>query len=154
MRHVLLLSVASFGFVLFGLAGTALADDAKPGEPAAAAPETAAPKPAEKPAPVEEEEELKHLTLTANPLSLILTRVGVNVEYLPIKHHAIVLNPYFQAASAGSDDNKTTYTNFGAELGYHFYTGDRGANGFFVGPSLLYQRTNATSKATVGGVSS
>jgi hypothetical protein len=146
MRHVFL-PVATVGFLFFGTT-SAFAQDPKPADPPAAAPAAAT---AEKPKPAEEEDEFKHVTITANPLSLILTRIGLNVEYLPIKHHAIVLNPYFQVASAGTDDNKTSYTNFGAELGYHFYTGERGANGFFVGPSLLYMRSNVTDKATVAG---
>jgi hypothetical protein len=156
MRHAALFA-AVLGTVLVGTAGTALADD-KPAEtaPASATPPTpSTPAPAaEKPKKEEDEEELKHLTLTANPLSLILGRIGINVEYLPIKHHAIVLNPYFQSISAGTDQDKTTYTNFGGELGYHFYTGERGANGFFVGPSLLYMRANASSTSNVAGVSS
>src|SRR5262245_54442581 len=109
MRHVVL-PVATLGFFLFGTA-TAFADEAKPADPAAAAPAPApAPASAEKPKPAEEEDEFKHVTITANPLSLILTRIGLNVEYLPIKHHAIVLNPYFQVASAGDESTvKTSY---------------------------------------------
>jgi hypothetical protein len=62
-----------------------------------------------------------------------------------------VLNPYFQLASAGTDELKTSYTNYGAELGYHFYTGSRGANGFFVGPSLVFMQSNASTKSSVAG---
>lgn len=35
----------------------------------------------------------KSIALTANPLSLILLRIGANIEYLPATHHALVLNP-------------------------------------------------------------
>ncbi len=83
------------------------------------------------------EPEFKPIALTLNPLSLILTRIGLNVEYLPAAHHGIMLNPYGQFISAGDNANGTKYTNWGAELGYHFYTGSKGANGFFVGPSLV-----------------
>ena len=146
MRHAAS-SIAAFGLVLFGSVGSAFADD-KPADPPATPAAAAAPVQKDKTPNGDEQEELKHVTITANPLSLLLTRIGVNVEYLPIKHHAIVLNPYFQSLSAGSDDTiKTSYTNFGAELGYHLYTGERGANGFFVGPSLLYTRANSTTTA-------
>ena len=101
-----------------------------------------------------DEDELKSITLTANPLSLILTRVGVNVEYLPVRHHAFVLNPYFQHASvevgAGTSKAETSYTTLGGELGYRFYTGNRGANGFFVGPSLFLQNTSSSTTSTAG----
>ncbi len=145
----------------------ASADPAPPAEKASGADPTAAgpsaapaagtvgtPVNADKPTTKDADDELKSVTLTANPLSLILTRIGANVEYLPVRHHAFVLNPYFQHASveagSGSAKSETTYTTFGGELGYRFYTGSRGANGFFVGPSVFVQNTNASSTATAG----
>ena len=96
----------------------------------------------------------RSLALTLNPLSLLLTRIGVNVEWLPTAHHAIVLNPFGQFASAGEEGQlggKTSYTNFGAELGYRFYTGTRGANGFFVGPFTTLLSSNSTTTMTANG---
>jgi hypothetical protein len=93
--------------------------------------------------------DFKPLTLSLNPLSLVLGRIGANVEYLPVAHHAIVANPFFQSISVSSTDEKTQYSNFGAEIGYHYYTGKRGASGFFVGPSLLVM--TARSSVTPSG---
>lgn len=91
---------------------------------------------------VKEEEQsgdkFRSVALTANPLTLIFGRLGLNVEYLPAKHHGIMLNPYYSSYTVSSDASETSYNSFGAELGYHFYTGSRGANGFFVGPSFVF----------------
>ena len=133
-------------------ATAAPADAPTAATPAPAPAAAAKPVDADKPKPKDQDEEdFKNIAITANPLSLILMRVGVNVELLPTKHHAIVVNPYFQSISVGSGGNETSYTNFGGELGYHFYTGERGANGFFIGPSLLVQQMSSTAKSTVGG---
>ena len=86
----------------------------------------------------EEEEKFHPVTLTVNPLSLLLTRIGANVEWLPAKHHAIELNPFGWFTSTGDGAAKTDYTSFGGELQYKFYSGKNGANGFFVGPFVTY----------------
>src|SRR5262245_54864207 len=108
------LVASSIAVASFMIVGTAFAQ----GEPAPAAPTGTAPAagttdpnaPATTPAQPatggnaekpkkpegEEEEELKHITLTANPLSLILTRIGINVDYMITQHHGIELNPSFQ----------------------------------------------------------
>jgi hypothetical protein len=83
----------------------------------------------------------KPLAITLNPLTLLLGRYGANVELLPAKHHALVANPYFGMANVTLNDVKTSYSMYGGELGYHFYSGSRGANGFYVGPSFIYMRT-------------
>jgi hypothetical protein len=93
------------------------------------------------------------LALTLNPLSLLLGRIGANVEYLPAKHHAIMLNPYMSSAKVESSDVKTSFSSYGAELGYHFYTGNKGANGFYVGPSVLVVRTTAKDECINGACS-
>jgi hypothetical protein len=54
-----------------------------------------APAPDTQPQQAERLPELRPIALTANPLSLLLGRVGLNVEYLPARHHGIMLNPYF-----------------------------------------------------------
>jgi hypothetical protein len=36
-------------------------------------------------------------------------------------------------------------TGFGGELGYRFYTGSKGANGFFAGPSVLFASAAGSS---------
>lgn len=97
------------------------------------------------------QEDFKPVALTLNPLTLILGRFGLNVEYLPAPHHGIMLNPYFSSASAEGSDIKTTYTSFGAELGYHFYLGDCGADGFFVGPQFVFLTSKAKDECKSNG---
>jgi hypothetical protein len=139
MRKLSALIAFSASLLVVGAAQAAEVDDGKKAPDQAAA--------GKKP-----ESEFKSVSLTLNPLSLILTRIGVNVEYLPAPHHAIMLNPYGQFVSVGSDQLGTKYTNLGAELGYHFYTGSKGANGFFVGPSLVYMHSSAKTTGTSAGV--
>lgn len=160
--------VSSISFFLF--ATEARADDAPPAPPPTAAASSAdatTTAPAASAAPAQDkdkakpqdgdEEDLKHVAITVNPLSLILMRIGANVEYMFVKHHGVSLNPYFQSisaeASAGSTTSKSTYTTFGAELGYRFYTGSRGANGFFLGPAVFLQHTSGEATASAAGSS-
>lgn len=103
--------------------------------------------------PGEDETHFRPLAITANPLSLALGRYGLNVEYMLATHHGIMLNPYGQFTSAEGGNSKTSYKNLGAELGYHFYTGHKGANGFFIGPSLLYMHSSSDTTVTGGGAS-
>lgn len=99
----------------------------------------------------------KQFTATANPLSFGIGRYGADLQWLPAQHHAIVLNPFFASTTAHVDMEsngvKSSYdekfSGFGAEVGYRFYSGERGANGFFVGPSLLV----GTYTASAGGQS-
>jgi hypothetical protein len=143
------------------VSGTALAaapppDDASPERPSAVAvaptPKLATERDPDALAPPKEVATFKPLSITLNPLSLVLSRIGANVEYLPAPHHAIMLNPFFQSLSLSANDSnggaKTTYTNFGAELGYHFYSGTKGANGFYVGPSLVLWNSSVSTSAS------
>jgi hypothetical protein len=91
------------------------------------------------------------VALTLNPLTLALGRIGLNVEALPAPHHGIMLNPYYSSASVESETVETSYKSFGGELGYHFYSGARGANGFFVGPSLVFTRTTISDECRAVG---
>lgn len=144
-------SVCALSFAAIASAST----EAKAAEEPAATPPNAA-SASEKPKEPEDDDRFRPLALTANPLSLALGRIGLNVEYMLARHHGIMLNPFGQFTSVGDEgtaSGKTSYTNFGAELGYHFYTGSRGANGFFVGPSLVFIQSSSTTKATAGGVS-
>lgn len=86
----------------------------------------------------------KPLAITLNPLSLSFLRFGANVEYLVARHHAIVVNPFVGAGS---------FTTLGAEAGYRFYLGTRGAHGLFAGPSLVFAHAMfpAGSLQTFGG---
>lgn len=101
----------------------------------------------------EKQTRFRPLALTANPLTLVLGRIGANIEYLPVPHHGIMLNPYYSSVSVETPDARTEFEFFGGELGYHFYTGRKGANGFFVGPSFVYMRTTSSSECLEAGCS-
>lgn len=91
-------------------------------------------------------EDFHPFAIEANPLSAAIGRYSIQAEYLPMRHHALVLNPHFDHVNASVTSTvngvKTSYsegfTGGGAELGYRFYTGDHGANGFYIGPSFLF----------------
>jgi hypothetical protein len=64
-------------------------------------------------------------------------------------HHVVVLSPHFAspAADIAVSPNvlqRHSFTGAGAEMGYRYYTGSRGMNGLFVGPSLLFGVYNAS----------
>ncbi len=91
-------------------------------------------------------EDFHPLAIEAYPLAATIGRYSLGVEYLPARHHAFVLNPHFDHVNATVSSSingvKSSYsegfTGGGAELGYRFYTGDHGANGFYIGPSFLF----------------
>lgn len=95
--------------------------------------------------PPAEESTYKPMTGTLNPLSFAIGRYGFDFQYLPAEHHAFVINPFFantKAEVSSTFNGQTTkyeqrFSGIGGELGYRFYTGSRGASGFFVGPSLI-----------------
>ena len=87
--------------------------------------------------------EPKHVAIEANLLSLLVSRVSLQVEWVPGTHHALVANPFFFHASRKHTQDGVAYdlgdqNGIGTELGYRYYTGSRGPNGFFVGPSLVF----------------
>lgn len=155
-----LVPAAACGVTLFALTGEAFAQDPAPAStptPASSASTPATPAPKEGPDGRPADDPFRSIALTANPLSLILGRIGVNIEWLPTTHHAIIVNPFGQFASAGDENGltgKTSYTNFGGELGYRFYTGSRGANGFFIGPfaTILTSSSTTTRTSSTGRV--
>ena len=130
-------AVFSFGLLAF-TAGEARADDAH------AATATATPAaPAEKPQADADEPELKRISLELNPVGLAIGRYSIQGEYMLARHHAVTLNPFYAHAPVtvtvgGKDVDAGSLNGFGGELGYRFYTGSKGANGFFVGPSVLF----------------
>lgn len=76
----------------------------------------------------------KPVAVQGNPLSFIIGRYSLDLEYLPAPHHALHATPYYLYALPGTDDQ---LTGFGAEVGYRFYTGEHGPHGFFAGASFL-----------------
>jgi len=98
----------------------------------------------EEPEEAETPKGFKHFSVTGNALNVFLFRLSANFEYLPVPHHAIMITP-----SIGGIPGLLGMT--GIEVGYHFYSGSKGANGFFVGPSLLAYRFDVF---TIGGLAS
>ena len=78
----------------------------------------------------------KPYAVTLNALNLSILRASVNFEILPAVHHGIIVNPSIWHWTQGSSN--LSLTAVGIELGYRFYSGTKGANGFFMGPSFLY----------------
>lgn len=96
----------------------------------------------EKPTPPPAAEEShKQFAVNLNPLSWGIGRYGADFQWLPVAHHAIVVNPFYASTTADVENNGLKYqekfSGFGGEVGYRLYTSERGASGFFVGPSLI-----------------
>ncbi len=87
--------------------------------------------------------------LEINPLGLFVGgRLSFNAEWVPATHHAIEVSPHFVHTSAsiplsGGNMGSEAFSGVGTELGYRYYTGTRGMNGVFVGPSLILGLYNA-----------
>jgi hypothetical protein len=114
--------------------------------------------PATKPAPTQpaeagpvapKEEPWKMVAFSTNPLNLLIGHYGLNVEFLPFRHHGFIASPHYDHVNGTVsttdivDNAPVTYTynnrysGLGVELGYRFYTGSSGPTGFFMGPSFL-----------------
>lgn len=92
------------------------------------------------------------LAIEYNPLGLFLGgRVSFNVEWAPIEHHVLQVSPHFVHTTANlsttAGPERQTYSGFGTELGYRYYTGHRGMNGMFIGPSLIVGAYSASLPA-------
>jgi hypothetical protein len=146
-------AVFSFGLLAF-TAGEARADDAHAAT-AASAPAA----PAEKPQADADEPELKRISLELNPVGLAIGRYSIQGEYMLARHHAVTLNPFYAHAPVtvtvgGKDVDAGSLNGFGGELGYRFYTGSKGANGLFVGPSVLFASYSQSGGVATGAASS
>ena len=94
-----------------------------------------------------------------NPLGLAIGRYSISGEDLVAKHHAITLNPFYTHAPVtatvnGKESDGGALNGFGGELGYRFYTGGKGPNGFFVGPSVLFASFSQSAPAGAGAAGS
>lgn len=138
-------AVFSFGLLAF-TAGEARADDTatKPAAPAA---------PAEKPQAANDEPEVKRFALELNPLGVAIGRYSISGEYMVARHHAVTITPSYTSTSIKVNDVEVgSLSGFGGEAGYRLYTGSKGANGFFVGPSVLVASYSSES-VVKGGAS-
>jgi hypothetical protein len=101
-------------------------------------------------------QEHKRIALTVNALNLIVGRYAANLEYQPVPHHGVIVTPHFDHLSGdplwdGSrGHDRDTLTGGGVELGYRLYTGSRGFNGLFIGPSLLLASHETVLTRNVG----
>lgn len=92
----------------------------------------------------------KKFAFTFNPLNLLIGRYGFNFEYQAVPHHGLIVTPHFDHIALSESDSPYTDTlnGMGVELGYRFYTGSKGFNGFFVGPSLLLAKGSVDYEAS------
>lgn len=90
------------------------------------------------------------VAVSLNPLGLFVGgRFSITGEWAPVTHHVIALSPHVVNTSAdiavsANNTQSQTYSGFGGEVGYRYYTGHKGMNGVFVGPSLIGGVYNAS----------
>jgi hypothetical protein len=146
-RAVVLISTA-WSIVVLCRTGNAWADSPNPGTSSPASESQEPPR----------EPEHKHISIVVNPLGLAIGRYSIQGEYIFARHHAITLNPFYTHAPLkvsvnGQEIDAGSLTGFGGELGYRLYTGSKGPNGFFIGPSFLYasyEQSGGTATLTGG----
>lgn len=94
-----------------------------------------------------------------NPAAMAIGRYSAQLQWLPMQHHALVLNPHYSSVTATVEAQsggqtlssyQERFNGIGVELGYRYYTGSKGPNGFFVGPSVL---TGTYTASVDGGIS-
>jgi hypothetical protein len=103
------------------------------------------------------------LSIEFNPLPLIIGKISVSAVIVPVDHHALILTPFYISTTtwpiytyqgAYTDVTSSTqlpqqsFSGFGGEIGYRYYTGLGGPRGFFVGPSFII--AGMTAKAQDG----
>src|SRR5262249_54069209 len=95
------------------------------------------------------------MTLEIAPLGPFVGQWGGSIEILPVRHHALVLSPYYFASRTDADPaNGVPRSNFfrgiAGEIGYRYYTGGSGPRGIFLGPSLLLGAFTAQGSGAPG----
>jgi hypothetical protein len=97
------------------------------------------------------------LAIEWNPLSLIVGKLSANAVIVPVDHHALVLSPFYVSTTTNpiyvfdDEGNSTqlpsqTFSGFGGEIGYRYYSGLGGPRGFFAGPSLILAGMSAKAQ--------
>jgi hypothetical protein len=97
------------------------------------------------------------LSIEFNPLPLIIGKVSFNAVIAPVDHHALVLAPFYVSTNTWPivvvPDNapaatlpQQTFSGFGGEIGYRYYTGLGGPRGFFAGPSFIIGAMSAKAQ--------
>jgi hypothetical protein len=108
--------------------------------------------------------EVRHFTLTWNPLTLFVMRAEFALEIMLTDHHVIQVTGFYgstrsnevytPACMAVNDAHScaltTLFQGWGGELGYRWYSGLAGARGFYVAPSFLLAHYSATPAQGAG----
>lgn len=99
--------------------------------------------------PFDEPGPFKPFAIEINPLGLVVGgRLSLQAEWAFAAHHVVVVNPQFQSTTGDVTRNGVTedwrFQGVGGELGYRYYTGRRGMNGVFLGPSVIAGIYNAS----------
>jgi hypothetical protein len=84
---------------------------------------------------IPEGEPMKTVAVEMNPLGVAIGLFSANLEYMLAPHHGVIVSPHYYFAIPGIDDQ---ITGGGVELGYRYYTGLYGPEGWFLGGSVLY----------------
>jgi hypothetical protein len=93
-----------------------------------------------------QEDTLRPITVTLNPLGLALNRYGANLEVVPVPHHAFTGSLYMQSTPAwlvrrvsgrSEINDDRAGAGVGGEIGYRLYSGHTGADGLFAGISFV-----------------
>ena len=96
----------------------------------------------------------RHVALVANPLGLIAGHVSVEAQWMLAEHHALVVNPFLDVVESSvvlfTGDDRQQF-GYGGELGYRYFSGRRGPNGLFVGPSVIYGHNHVSAGADAHG---
>jgi hypothetical protein len=88
----------------------------------------------------------RRLSIEINPIPIVGGRYGGNVEVALARHHVLVGSGYYQTFEPrvlevimpkAVDTSHGAQARIGGEFGYRFYSGRRGANGFFAGASAV-----------------
>jgi hypothetical protein len=93
------------------------------------------------------EGDYKSMTLEVNPLGPLVGQWGAALEVVPLRHHALILSPYYFTTRTGIEP-QNSFRGVGGEIGYRYYTGSAGPRGIFLGPSLLVGAYTAQGSAT------
>ena len=82
----------------------------------------------------------RHNFFFGSGIALLMNRVSLGYEYLPVRHHSIGLSGWgmlLGLTHGGPNVAKGTVFRGGFELGYRYYAGDRGPDGPFFGVSFI-----------------
>lgn len=96
---------------------------------------------------------VRHHVLQEHPLSAALLRISFTYELLPVAHHAVSIGVHAPLFTMNNSTIEERYYGVGGELGYRYYSGEKGPNGFFVGPSFIAGRYYSADGIDLGAFS-